>query len=231
MKTIQIDHGHGGTDPGAVNGKRRECDDTLRLGALVGSKLIEQGQNVIYSRETDKYVSLIDRTNIANKANADMFVSLHRNSFTNSTANGVEIWVYTNPTAAELGAACDVLEELVKVGVQSNRGVKKGNYHVCRETKMPAMLIELGFISNAKDNELFDKNLDAYATAIVKGILEALGEPYKEPNNAQNEAAQGVYRVQVGAFTVKDNAESFLKTVKGMGLQAFLVMPDTAKGD
>ena len=92
---------------------------------------------------------------------------------------------------------------------------------------MPAMLVELGFIKNAKDNELFDTKFDAYALAIAKGICAAVGEPYKEAGTAQPDI---LYRVQVGAFGVKANADAFLGTVRGMGLEAFLVSVDKATG-
>ena len=226
-KTIVLDPGHGGIDPGAVNGTRKESNDALKLGQAVQKLLAAQGQAVIMTRTADTNTTLAQRTNQANAAKADLFVSLHRNSFTNSTANGVEIWVYTTAGAVEVGAATEVLERLVAVGVQSNRGVKKGNYHVCRETAMPAMLVELGFIKNAKDNELFDTKFDAYALAIAKGICAAVGEPYKEAGTAQPDI---LYRVQVGAFGVKANADAFLGTVRGMGLEAFLVSVDKATG-
>lgn len=228
-KTIVLDAGHGGTDGGAVNGSRYEKDDNFRLTMAVSSKLSEQGQKVILTRTSDTAVSLAERTRMANAAGADLFVSLHRNSFVTTVPNGVEIWVYTTAGAVDVGAAAEVLEQLAVVGVQNNRGVKKGNYHVLRESKMTSMPIELGFISNAQDNALFDSHFDAYATAITRGVLAALGEPYKEPGKQEEAPAQGLYRVQVGAFKVRAGAESFLQTVRGMGLQAFLVEPAEAK--
>lgn len=226
-KTIFLDAGHGGTDAGAVNGSRYEKNDNLSLAKAVKALLMKQGFTVIMAREDDTYMSLASRTSKANAVNADLFVSLHRNSFTNATANGVEIWVYTTAGAVDEAAAGAVLEQLAAVGVQTNRGVKKGNYHVLRESKMTSMLIELGFISNAKDNELLDKHFDAYATGIVKGICSALGVAYQ--TGGADQSASILYRVQVGAFGVKSNAESFLQTVRNMGLPAFLVAVETAK--
>ena len=224
-KTIYIDAGHGGTDAGAVNGSRYESVDNLKIALAVKSLLVAQGHTVLMARENDIHVSLATRTTQANNAKADIFVSLHRNSFTNSAANGVEIWIYTTAGAVDTGMATEVLERIVKVGVQSNRGIKKGNYHVCRESKMPSMLVELGFISNAKDNELFDKYLNDYALAIAQGICAGLGETWKDTDNKE----KPTYRVQVGAFSIKSNAEAFLQVVRDMGLDAFLVVPETAK--
>jgi len=225
-KIIYLDAGHGGTDAGAVSGSRYEKNDNLNMAKAVKALLVKQGQAVIMTREDDTFVSLAGRTQKANEADADIFVSLHRNSFTNAAANGAEVWVYTSAGAVDVGAATEVLERLAEVGVQSNRGVKKGNYHVLRESGMPSMLVELGFISNAIDNQLLDTRFDAYAEAIARGICAALGVAYITGGTAQ---AEVLYRVQVGAFGVKANAEAFLAKVREMGLDAFLVTQDTAK--
>lgn len=226
-KIIVLDAGHGGTDPGATNGSRYESNDTLKLAQAVQKLLIAQGMTVIMTRTTDSYVSLANRTAIANKAGADLFASLHRNSVADATAKGIEIWVYTTAGVVDEAAAGAVLEQLAAVGIQSNRGVKKGNYHVLRESSMTSMLVELGFISNTIDNQLFDKNFDTYAEAIAKGICAALGVTYR--TGSAEVQADILYRVQVGAFGVKSNAEAFLQTVRGMGLEAFLVAVETAK--
>lgn len=182
MKTIVVDAGHGGYDPGAVNGTRQEKNDNLRLALEVEKKLLAQGQKVIMTRVADTFVSLLERSAISNNNRADIFVSLHRNSVANNpSANGVEIWVQNGAPASTISYAQNVLNRIVGVGVQSNRGVRLGNYSVLRNTNAPAMLVELGFITNTVDNQLFDSNFDAYATAITRGILESLGEPYTPP--------------------------------------------------
>lgn len=174
-KTVFLDAGHGGTDPGAVNGSRKEAADNLRLGLAVRDLLKAAGYTVVMARTGDVTLSLADRTNAANAASADLYVSLHRNSFSAATANGVETWVYSVDTKGSRPFAEKVQDRIVGVGVQTNRGVKAGNYHVLRESKMPAMLIELGFISNAADNGLFDSRFDAYANAVAQGIVDGLG--------------------------------------------------------
>ena len=227
-KTIYLDPGHGGSSsPGAVNGNRLEKNDTLAMAKAVRGKLVLQGHTVVLTRDGDTNPSLENRIGQANTAGADIFVSLHRNSHTDKTAKGIEIWVrYNNHVAA----AVAVLEELVKYPHQeANRGVKIGAYKVLYNAKMPAMLIELGFISNTEDNRLFDKHFDDYATAIAKGIVSALGEQWQilgKPN-----LEKPPYRVQVGAFGVKANAEAFLQSVKNKGLEAFLVAPEEEKAE
>ena len=214
-----------------MNGTRHESRDNLRLALAVRPHLQRQGFKVVMSRDTDIFIELRDRTNRANSINADLFVSLHRNAFTNPAANGTENWVFTTPTSAELGLAGDILEKLASVGIQSNRGVKRGNFHVLRESNMPAVMVELGFISNARDNELFDTRFDEYAEAIAHGICQTFGLPYIPEGAVTPEPNVQWYRVQVGAFSVRANAERFLENVRGMGLDAFLVTPDASRGD
>ena len=222
-KIIVLDAGHGGTDAGAVNGTRYEKNDNLKLALAVQKQLALWGQTVLMTRTDDTFHSLVSRTDKANAAEADLFVSLHRNSVATATANGVEIWVYTTAGSGVQGMAAAVLERIAAVGIQSNRGVKMGNYHVLRESNMPAMLVELGFLSNTADNRLFDLYFDEYALAIAQGICDALGIQIGEAEPVPPEA---LYRVQVGAFASRANAEAFLQTVRGMGLDAFLVSPD-----
>lgn len=181
MKTIVIDPGHGGSDPGAVLGTRYEKNDNLRLGLAVRDRLQAAGQKVVMTRTSDVYVPLLDRSAISNNNNADLFVSLHRNGSVNPLVNGVENFVQINAPLSSFEKAKIVLDELVGAGVQSNRGVKQGDYSVLRYTRAPAQLLEVGFITNETDNLLFDKNFNAYADAIARGILKAVGEPLEPP--------------------------------------------------
>ena len=192
MKTIVIDAGHGGSDYGAVNGSRFEKDDNLRLALAVQKKLSEQGQKVIMTRTSDIYMPLLERSAVSNNNNSDMFVSIHRNSVENSSANGVENWVQTGSAPVNAAYAQNVLNRIVGAGVQSNRGVRAGNFSVLRNTRAPAMLLEMGFISNSTDNELFDNNFDAYANAITRGILESLGEHYTPPGQSGNATVSSI---------------------------------------
>ena len=181
MATIVLDPGHGGHDPGAVNGSRREKDDNLRLGLALRPRFQAQGLRVIMTRDTDVFVSLDERSAISNRNNADIFVSLHRNAFDNPAANGVETLVHPDANAATRRHAQNVQNALVAVGVQSDRGVRNMNFAVLRNTRAPAMMVELGFISNARDNQLFDQNFDAYAEAITRAVVQSLGLPYRPP--------------------------------------------------
>ena len=171
---IVVDPGHGGWDNGASWEGRLEKDDNLRLGLEVYKELGAQGIPAIMTRSSDEFITLADRATIANDAGADLFVSLHRNSYPEQTptANGVENYIYLTAPEETTGKAAQlVLEEVVEVGVQADRGVSRGDYYVLRKTNMPAMLLEMGFINNDIDNQLFDEHLHDYAKAIVRGIM------------------------------------------------------------
>ena len=182
-KVVCIDPGHGGTSSGAVNGKRMEKDDNLRLSLLVQDILEERGYTVVMTRDDDSDVSLEDRCKIANKARASLFVSIHRNSSTSASAVGMEMWVHSsNPTDDNL-LAQNIIDNLEVAGISQNRGIHSGyregahlNYYVNRNTKMTSCLAEIGFISSDADNKDFDEKLDEYAEAIADGIEMTLLE-------------------------------------------------------
>jgi len=178
-KTIVLDPGHGGHDPGAVNGSRLEKNDNLRLALAVRDRLQRAGQRVIMTRDTDVFVTLAERSAISNRNNADIFVSIHRNAFDNPAANGYETFVVTNPPAVNMRYAQNVHNEIINVGHPpsgwANRGVKQANFTVLRATNAPAMLLEMGFITNERDNQIFDQNFDRYADAITQGVINSIG--------------------------------------------------------
>ena len=170
---ICIDAGHGGSDPGAVNGDRQEKIDTLALALRVASYIEKAGYTPLLTRSDDTYLSLGDRCAIANDADAAYFVSLHRNSA--EGGKGTEVWISSQKTAQE------ILKALDEVGIQANRGVKAGtqgssdgDYAVNRNTEMPSCIIELGFIGNDEDNRLLDKHIDDYAKAIADAIVKLM---------------------------------------------------------
>ena len=187
-KKVCLDCGHGGSDPGAVNGARTEKADVLRIGLKVRDLLTAQGINVVLTRTADKDVSINERCKIANGAKCDYFLSIHRNA-ASPDAVGNEIWVHSQAVAHVVDKAQKILSAVCAVSGK-NRGVKKGaagnytDYGVNRDTDMPSALLELGFITSAADNKTFDANFDEYAKAVAKGICAALGVDYKEPQSA-----------------------------------------------
>jgi len=174
-KTIMLDPGHGGRDPGAVNGTRHESADNLRLGLAIRDRLRSAGQDVAMTRDTDVFVGINERSALANRKHADIFVSLHRNAFSDQGANGLETIIGPRATAREKKWADIVQAEMLAVAPMRDRGVKPLNFGVLRDTTMPAMMPEVGFLTNTRDNQLFDDNFEAYADAIARGILKCLG--------------------------------------------------------
>ncbi len=175
---VVIDAGHGGSDVGAEYNGRYEKDDNLAVALLVEEKLKGMGIDAVMTRDNDTFISLEKRCKIANRKQAQLFVSLHRNSA--EGANGVEIWVSSEKPEADMQLAENILQGLDEAGISQNRGVKSGyargdgNYYVNSHTDMPSCLVELGFINNEEDNALFDKNLEAYAEAIANAIADSI---------------------------------------------------------
>lgn len=172
--SIMLDAGHGGKDPGAVYNGRQEKDDTLALTLAVGEILQGRGIDVLYTRTTDVYESPYQKAMEANEAGADFFVSIHRNSYpTDNTASGVETLVYDR-SGLKLQMAENIDEQLEAIGFV-NLGVKeRPGLVVLRRTRMPAVLVEAGFINSNTDNQLFDDNFGDIALAIAEGILDTL---------------------------------------------------------
>jgi N-acetylmuramoyl-L-alanine amidase len=177
-------------------------------------------------RTTDKAVSLVERSSFANSKGCDYFISFHRNAFKPEQAKGVETFVYTSPSTKSVQLAEKIQAALVGVGF-TNRGVKKANFHVLRETKAPAVLVEVGFIDNSGDNRLFDSKRDEIIKALVKAILSQLGISYTAPSSGSQTApssGQILYRVMAGSYAVRGNAERQVKRLKAAGFDATIMI-------
>ena len=212
--TIMLDAGHGGRDPGAVFNGPQEKDDTLRLTLAIGEILQNNGVDVEYTRTTDVYTSPYERAMKANNAGVDFFISIHRNSFpTDNEVFGVESLVY-DLSGIKYQMAQDINDQLEAIGFV-NLGVKaRPNLVVLRRTRMPAVLVEVGFIDSNVDNRLFDDNFDDIAQAIASGILDTL----ESVGVIQND----YYRVQVGAFRNRRYAERLLNELLEQDYPAFI---------
>ena len=216
--SIMLDAGHGGTDPGAVYNDRREKDDTLELTLAIGQILQDNGVDVVYSRATDVYLSPYQRAMLANESGVDFFISIHRNSFpTENTASGVESLVY-DKTGIKYELAQEIDEQLETIGF-IDLGVKaRPNLVVLRRTKMPAVLVEVGFINSDVDNQLFDDNFQAIAQAIAEAILDVL--------NQEQNPQEFVYAVQTGAFRNPRYAQNYYDDLLSMDFPAIIELED-----
>ena len=174
MKTICIDPGHGGIQPGAAYGGRLEKDATLSILMRLRDKLEASGYRVIMTRETDIDVSLKRRCEISNGAGADAFVSIHLNSSTNPTAHGAETWKWERAKGALAEA---VQTALIAASGFKDRGVKSTTaFYVLRHTVAPALVVECGFLSNESERgRLFDEAMqDKIAAGIARGIARLI---------------------------------------------------------
>ncbi|WP_123043171.1 N-acetylmuramoyl-L-alanine amidase family protein [Cohnella candidum] len=169
---VVIDAGHGGSDPGAISvtGKA-EKTFTLAVAKKVQALLAkESGIEVLMTRTGDTYPTLNDRTNLANNTGADVFVSIHAN-IGPSSANGTEVYYLQNNSKTLANIMHDNIQKMVGF---NDRGVKTANYHVIRESDMPSVLLEMGFLSNPSD----EKKL--YTDSVQQKMAEAIALSIKQ---------------------------------------------------
>lgn len=168
---IVLDAGHGGSDEGACVRKLQEKRLTLLTALFTKRYLEEKGYRVIMTRSKDVYISLPKRVSTANKAKAALFVSIHFNSAKNTLAEGVEVFYYKeggSRASSSRRIAEATLKGILKETGSHSRGVKIGNFHVIRETKMPAVIVEAGFMTNKDEWAQLRKK--SYLEKIAKGI-------------------------------------------------------------
>lgn len=182
---VAIDAGHGGSDPGAVYNGRQEKDDVLRLAMAVGKILENSGVDVFYVRDDDTYETPFKKATDANNSGADLFVSLHRNSSeVPNQYSGVETLVYADGGTRSL-LANNINSELSAVGF-NNLGIdERPNLVVLKRTKMPAVLIEAGFINSDADNRIFDDNFNKIAQGIADGILTTMYQTTRQSRQSR----------------------------------------------
>lgn len=231
-KLVWLDAGHGGKDSGAVGNGLYEKNITLALALRVRDILLDNynGVAVKMTRTTDVFYELSERAKMANNANADFFFSIHVNA---GGGTGYEDFIYNKPQAASIANQktihAKVVPVLTKYNIR-NRGMKQANFAVVRETKMPAMLVETLFIDNANDAALL-KNvsfLEDIAQAYANGIAEVVGATKKttttttKPATNTNTNTKVIYRVQVGAFSQKANADALAAKIKAKGFDAIV---------
>ncbi|CAK7084050.1 N-acetylmuramoyl-L-alanine amidase [Tissierella sp.] len=186
MYKIFIDAGHGGKDSGAVGNRLQEKDINLSVALKVGEILKRHNVEVIYSRTTDVFVELADRASIANKANADIFVSIHSNAADNIAAKGLETFSYPNSAKGTDLAKCIQDSILQSKIYTSNRGIKTANFAVLRQSNMPSALVELAFITNVEDSKILRDKQNELALSVAKGILDYLKINYIEETKETN---------------------------------------------
>lgn len=220
---IMIDPGHGGSDPGATGNGLKEKDLNLSIAKKTKAYLDKyfSGHKTRLTRDSDITLPLNARPKMANDWGADYFLSIHVNA---GGGSGYEDFIYSGRVQAQTSRIREVIHGYVSNAVDwGNRGKKRANFHVLRETKMPAMLTENGFIDNKRDAKLLkqDKVINDIAKAHAVGLANAfkLGKKKKTEERLNGT----MYKVQVGAFLKKENAEKFAKKLKADGYDVYIV--------
>jgi N-acetylmuramoyl-L-alanine amidase len=222
---IVLDAGHGGHDPGAVANGLKEKDLTLTIVKHIGRLLGEyEGAEVFYTRTDDRYLSLEERAAIANKLKADLLISVHINA---GGGTGFESFIYNGGVSQATIAYQNVIhQEIMKaIGNVKDRGKKRANYAVLRLTNMPAILTENLFIDNANDAAKLksEQFLLQIAHGHAQGIVKAFGLKKKAKQQPKEKASdKKLYRVQVGAFSDRKNAERLAEELKKKGYPVFI---------
>lgn len=224
---LYLDPGHGGQDPGAQGHGLDEKDLTLAIALKIRSILQNDYENidVKMSRSSDTTKSLNQRTSEANAWGADFFLSIHINSGP-STALGYEDFIYSGLSNTSKSAQYqDIIHaEVMKVNQLKDRGQKQANFHVLRESNMPALLSENGFISNDHDAALMKQSswIQKVAQGHANGIANAFG---LKPKPDKPDPGT-LFKVIAGSFKSKENADDRVDQLKSKGIESFV---DTTK--
>lgn len=215
---VFIGVGHGGSDPGAVANGVKEKDLNLSIAKACRDELVRHGVEVRMSRTKDENDSLSEEIKECNAYAPDLAVDIHNNA---GGGDGAEVFHHHGGGKGKTLAE-NILSEIVKVG-QNSRGAKvrknsqgKDYYGFIREISAPAVIVECAFVDNASDIKILATESDRQKVgrAIAKGVLKTLGIEIQ---------GERLYRVQVGAYLLKSNAEDMQKKIKAVGFDAFIV--------
>jgi N-acetylmuramoyl-L-alanine amidase len=226
MVKIFIDPGHGGSDPGATATGLQEKNITLTIANHIQKMLTSEYEDVSVrmSRTGDQTVSLSSRTKAANNWGADFYLSVHANA---GGGTGFESFVYPDVGSPTVTYQENIHHKILEQVQYSNRGLKQAGYHVLRESNMPAVLTENGFIDHAVDASKLKSSsfLEGLARGHVNGMVAAFrlskksitpsSQPLPSPTNS-------LFRVQIGAFRNKTNVDQLLERAREKGFQTYL---------
>ena len=210
--------GHGGSDPGATANNAKEKDLNLSIALACRDFLVKHGVSVRMSRTKDENDPLSEEIRECNSFSPDLAVDIHNNA---GGGDGAEVFYHYGGGKSKTLAE-NILSEIVKVG-QNSRGAKtrknqdgKDYYGFIRQTSAPSVIVECAFVDNASDLEILasESRRQEMGVAIAKGILKTLGVEIH---------GDRLYRVQVGAYLVKANAEDMQRKIKAVGFDAFIV--------
>ncbi|MEW8971412.1 MAG: N-acetylmuramoyl-L-alanine amidase [Mesobacillus sp.] len=223
-----LDPGHGGSDPGAQGNGLREKDLTLDIALKLRTILENNYENidVRMSRTSDVTKSLDQRTNEANTWGADFYLSIHINSF-NGSASGYEDYIYSGLSDnSETARYRDIIHtEVMKLNQLNNRGKKKADFHVLRESTMDAMLSENGFIDNALDAALMKQ--ESWRLNVAQGHANGIAKAFNlaaknTPTGGESSDRGALFKVIAGSFKQRANAEERVADLDSKGFESFI---------
>lgn len=214
MPKVFIGVGHGGNDPGAVSNGFKEKDLNLKIALACRDYLKQYGVEVKLSRTKDENDALQEEIKECNQFSPDLAVDIHNNA---GGGNGAEVFHHYGGGKGKT-LAKNILDEIVKIG-QNSRGIKirknsagRDYYGFIREITAPAVIVECAFVDNKTDIQIIDTTAEQkqMGIAIAKGILKTLNIP------------EIIYRVQVGAYSNRANAEAMLQKLKAAGFTGYI---------
>lgn len=219
MSKIHIDAGHGGHDPGAVGKSSKEKDNVLKVANRLKTLLESYGHTVRLSRSTDVFLSLSERARLANAWGADYFVSLHDNAAT-ASATGFETFIHNGLVQSKtVGFQNSIHAAIINgIGIR-DRGKKRANFAVLRETRMPAVLIEYAFISNANDEKVLINDVEKLAQLTANGIVNYAGgvRPAPDKPTVSKSSTIGTATVKASTLNLRSGPSvksKFIRTLK-----------------
>jgi len=219
---LYLDPGHGGTDSGASGNGLLEKDITLDIALKINSILNNDYENieVKMSRTSDSTKSLSQRTNEANAWGANYYLSIHINA---GGGTGYEDYIYSGISDTSTTASYQTIihAEVLKTNQLRDRGKKKANFHVLRESKMPALLSENGFIDNSQDAALMKQA--SWLQNVAEGHVNGLAKAFNLKPKSTGPVSGTLYKVIAGSFKSKQNADDRAAFLKTKGIESFVV--------
>ncbi len=216
-----LDAGHGYSTPGKRTPDGMREYEFNREAARYAREELKKYENVevYFSHSDERDVPLTERTNKGNSLNVDAFVSIHANAFGSggwNNAEGIETYAYSSQPSRSTALAKAIQRQMVASTKRLDRGVKFANFHVLRETTMTAVLVECGFMTNREEAALL--KTDSYRKTCGQAIGRAIASYY----GLTLKTTSGLYKVQVGAFKKKENADELVKQLKKAGFSPFI---------